>query len=189
MPDGFGGTLITPASHGIPTSISGGGSWAMDNQVFTRGFDSFGYFYKLMSMFPFRKHCLFLVVPDVVGDAVQTLDNWRHWIIYFEGWPVAFVAQDGQENLALPVDYDVLFIGGTTEWKESQGAIDCIQRAQGADKQIHIGRINNWRRYRHFAKMPGAENWTCDGTRIRYERDKAIRDWQRYMAQPPLITI
>ena len=187
MPDGFAGVLTTPATYGIPEGVQAGHPWAADNQAFTQGFNPDTFFPWLEDMIPFRSLCLFVPVPDVVGDAVQTLDNWRRWVRIFEGWPLAFVAQDGQEDLPMPPDYDVLFIGGSTEWKESAAAIDCIKRAEG--RLVHIGRINNWRRYRHFARMPGAENWTCDGTRIRYERDKATRDWQRYMAQPPLITI
>ena len=187
MPDGFAGVLTTTSHWGVPSSLVNGCKWAMDNQAFTQGFNAHEYFYRLLMLEPFWSNCLFLVVPDVVGDAIQTLDNWRHWVRYFATWSVAFVAQDGQENLPMPDDFDVLFIGGTTEWKESDAAIDCIKRARY--KRIHIGRVNTWRRYRHFARMPGAENWTCDGTRIRYERDKATRDWQRYMAQPPLITI
>ena len=189
VPVGFAGVLTAPATYGIPAGITAGYQWAADNQAFTQGFDPDLFFpwLNLLAITPFKDSCLFVTVPDVVGDAIQTLDNWRHWIHRFEGWPVAFVAQDGQENLAMPGDFDVLFVGGTTDWKESGAAIDCIKRAEG--KRVHIGRVNNWRRYRHFARMPGAENWTCDGTRIRYERDKATRDWQRYMAQPPLITI
>ena len=188
MPDGFAGVLVTPATKGVPISVKNGAAWAADNQVFTKGFSAERYFPWLEKMTPYRNQCLFLVIPDVVGNAVATLDEWEWSKGWWElGWDLAFVAQDGQESLPLPIDYDVLFIGGTTEWKESQGAIDCIQRAKG--KRIHIGRVNNWRRYRHFARMPGAENWTCDGTRIRFERDKATRDWQRYMTQPPLIRI
>lgn len=188
VPVGFAGVLTTPASYGVPEGVRVGHSWAADNQVYTQGFDPDIFVPWLDTLWVYRNNCLFVTVPDVVGGAVATLESWQRWIpLFHPDWSVAFAAQDGQEDLPMPSDYDVLFIGGSTEWKESGAAIDCIKRAEG--KRIHIGRVNNWRRYRHFARMPGAESWTCDGTRIRYERDKATRDWQRYMAQPPLITI
>jgi len=186
LPEGFAGYLVTPSMRGIPQGIQAGARWAADNQAYTKGFDAGMFFPWLKQMEPYASTCLFVTVPDVVGDAIQTLDNWRRLNGYFQGWPRAFVAQDGQENLPLPQGFDVLFIGGFTKWKESRAAIDCINRT---DKPIHVGRINTWRRYRHFARMPGAASWTCDGTRIRYERDKATKEWQRYMAQPPLLGI
>jgi hypothetical protein len=164
--------------------------WAADNNAFTQGFRPYVFFNWLDSLWPFRDSCLFVTVPDVVGDALQTLDNWRHWVRYFEGWPLAFVAQDGQENLNMPTNFDTLFVGGSTKWKESQGAIDCIKRAQKMRKHIHIGRVNWQRRYNLFNVLDGSILFTCDGTRPRFDgKNKTHKAWEGYMAQRPLITI
>ena len=184
------GVLAAPATYGIQAGISAGLPWAADNQAFTRGFDPDKFFPWLESLRPFRERCLFVTVPDVVGDAIQTLYNWRHWRRHFSGWPLAFVAQDGQEDLAMPSDFAALFIGGSTEWKESSAAISCIKRAQLRGAHIHIGRVNWGRRYRMFAQLKGSEKFTCDGTRTRYDgTQKAMAAWAGYMAQRPLITI
>ena len=184
------GVLVAPASYGVPAGIVAGMAWAADNQAFTQGFNPGVFFPWLESLLPYRDTCLFVAVPDVVGDPIQTGANYRHWLRYFEGWPVAFVAQDGQEDLPMPDYYDALFIGGSTRWKESQGAIDCIRRAQQAGKHIHIGRVNWRRRYELFSVLDGSDRFTCDGTRTRYDgTKKAMAAWAGYMAQPPLITI
>lgn len=184
------GVLTSPGHNGIPKGIYDGLPWAADNQAFTQGFDPDHYFRWLEKMEPYRDTCLFVVVPDVVGDAIQTLDNFRYWLPYFIDWPIAFAAQDGQENLSLPPYFDTLFIGGSTEWKESQAAINVIKRAQSMRKHIHIGRVNWGRRYRLFSILRGADNFTCDGTRPRFEGvDKTLKAWRGYEAQPALIRI
>ena len=182
--------ILTSPHHGTTSGIHDGALWAADNGAFTKGFQPQKYFNWLDRMMPYRDECLFVTVPDIVGDAIQTLDNWRHWVRYFDGWSLAFVAQDGQENLSMPRGFDTLFIGGSTEWKESQGAIDCIKRAQDMRKHIHIGRVNWKRRYNLFNVLDGSIMFTCDGTRTRFDgKDKTLKAWRSYMAQRPLITI
>jgi len=188
--DGAFGIITSPQHKGVPASIINGSLWAADNNAFTQGFNPAHYFPWLETMTPYRDACLFVVVPDVVGDAIQTLDNYRHWLRFFDGWPLAFAAQDGQENLPLPNNFDTLFIGGSTAWKESQGAIDCVRRAQALRKHIHIGRVNWRRRYNLFNVLDGSAVFTCDGTRTRFEgKKKTLAAWAGYMNQRPLITI
>jgi len=187
--DSFG-VLTSPAHKGVARGIIDGLPWAADNNAFTQGFEPVNYFSWLRNMEPYRDMCLFVVVPDVVGDAIQTGANYRHWLRYFESWPVAFAAQDGQEYLPLPQYFDALFIGGSTQWKESQAAISVIRRAQKMGKAIHIGRVNWGRRYKMFNILKGSESFTCDGTRTRFEgKSKTLRAWGGYEAQRPLITI
>jgi len=184
------GVLTSPYHGSIPVGIKAGLKWAADNNAFTRGFKPNWFFSWLETMEPYKNNCLFVAVPDIVGDAIQTLDNWRHWARYFEGWPLAFVAQDGQENIPMPCYFDALFVGGSTAWKESQGAIECIQKAQRMGRHVHIGRVNWQRRYNLFRVLNGSDDFTCDGTRPRFDgKDKAHAAWNRYMAQKPLVTI
>jgi hypothetical protein len=177
------GILTTPGHAGIPAGIVAGMDWAADNEAFTRGFDPDRFFPWLNRLAPHRACCLFIPVPDVVSDAAATTANYWQWMPHFTGWPLAFVAQDGQEDLAFPSDeWQVLFIGGSTEWKLSIGAESCIKRAQAMGKRIHIGRVNWWKRYAHFRAMEGSDEWTCDGTRTRYEGTKrTVEAWADYM--------
>jgi hypothetical protein len=140
----------------------------------------------LETLSTYKSTCLFITCPDVIGDAMATLALFKKYTDRFFGWPVAFVAQDGQEGLDFPPlhQWDCLFIGGSTTWKMSEAAIDCIVRARSIGKHIHIGRVNWYQRYKHFASLKDSEHFTCDGTRVRYERTKAIHAWRAYMKRP-----
>lgn len=191
----FAGILTSPAHRGppAPEGIRAGMMWAAENEAYTRGFDPDRFFPWLEEMAQYKERCLFIPVPDVVGDCIQTLENYRHWRRWFGDWPVAFIAQDGQEHMSFPRPHETwgtLFIGGTTAWKESAGAIDCIRRGQELGKRIHIGRVNWKRRYDMFKILAGSEGFTCDGTRVRFDgREKALEAWSGYMDQQTLIQI
>ena len=181
-----GPMITTPGHKGLPSGIVNGSQFAVDNEAFTRGFDPGRYFPYLEMLAPYRANCLFVTVPDVVGDSIQTLSLYRQWVRHFEGWPIAFVAQDGQENLPLPGYYDWLFIGGSTEWKMSPASDDCIRRAKADGKRVHIGRVNSEKRFKHF-QLIGADS--CDGTNPTFEPDRAKKRWSRMEKQMRLITV
>ncbi len=180
------GVLVTPGMRGIPRSIKNGWLWAADNQAYTKRFDLRIFLSWLKTMRDYLATCLFVACPDVVGNATETLSLFWQYHHNFIDWPIAFVGQDGQENMDFPPSelWQCLFIGGTTRWKVSAAAIECIYRAQNLGKHIHIGRVNYYRRYQHFARLNNSERFTCDGTRIRYERTKALKDWKKYMLAP-----
>lgn len=184
------GILTSPGhSRGIPMGISAGMDWAGDNDCFKNSFNPDRYFAWLLTMLPYRSTCLFLSVPDVVGNAAATVDSFERWHsdARFIGWPLAFVAQDGQELLDFPDPdkWQTLFVGGSTSWKVSDAAAFCIHRAQQLDMHIHIGRVNWGRRYRYFRGMPGSDDFTCDGTRTRFDGvDVALSQWASYMGAP-----
>lgn len=180
------GILTTPSHKGVPIGILEGMDWAADNQAFTVGFDPELFFPWLASMEPYRAKCLFVPPPDVAGDARATIAQFYRWRPCFDGWPCAFVVQDGQENLELPdlQLWSTLFVGGTTEWKLSEAAYSIILAAQQLGKRIHIGRVNWWRRYQHFASMPGSREWTFDGTRTRFDgTQRTLEAWAGYTAR------
>lgn len=178
------GMLTTPAQRGVLQGIRDGMNWAADNGCFKREFDPTTFFSWLKRLEPYKSKCMFVVAPDKVGDAHETLWLFKKWRSDFGDWPVAFVAQDGQEHLDFP-EYDqwsTLFIGGSTSWKLSYGAIQCIDRAMGLGKHIHIGRVNARRRYRYFRAMKGSEDFTCDGTRTRFDgTQRTIEIWAKLM--------
>ena len=109
-----------------------------------------------------RDLCRFVAVPDVVGCARRTLECFRHWQPRLAKWPVAFVCQDGQENLEIPWDNcAAVFIGGSTDWKMGPHAAAIVKASKVIGKWCHVGRINTPGRLEYFEDL-GADS--CDGT-------------------------
>lgn len=182
----FWGQIVTPqrwANH-----IADGRLWCMDNGVFTGKFSEAEFWDKLEKMRDYQKTCLFVVAPDVVGNAIATMSSFRYWGCRIQalGWPVAFVAQDGQELFNFPPEFDALFIGGSTEWKMSKEADLCIRKAQKMGKWVHVGRVNSRKRMRHFQVM-GVDS--VDGTHVTFAPDKNHPIIERQLRQKPLIHI
>ena len=182
-PDYFG-IMARPSDESVALGIKAGRRWACDNEAFTRGFEPDRFFLFLDKLKPWRDTCLFIVCPDVVGDAWQTLWLYSEWADRCRQFgPVAFVAQDGQEGIEFPFIFDWLFIGGTTEWKMSPAADSCIQRAKRMGKPVHVGRVNSIKRILHFAQM-GVDS--VDGTFPCFEPDAAKKRLPKGLLQPAL---
>ena len=87
---------------------------------------------------------LWIVVPDVVGSADETLAMWCERAAPLRqrtGWNLALACQDGMtpESVAsLEVAPDVLFIGGSTPWKWESLAGWCAFHPR-----VHVGRVNS----------------------------------------------
>lgn len=180
------GIMTSPGHKGVVQGIKEGMDWAADNNAFKNGFDPGNFFTWLRKLKKYRTTCLFVTCPDKVADAEVTIEMFRKWRGELTGWPVAFVGQDGQEDLPFPgIDnegdnFDTLFIGGSTEWKENEDAISVIKRGQELGKHIHIGRVNYIRRYNLFKMIKGSQHFTCDGTRNRFVgKDETIRKWRQ----------
>ena len=162
-----GGQLLTPLTR----FNSWGGTFAIDNGAFTK-FDRRAFLSLLTREAPKINDCLFVVAPDVVGSARRTLELWKnlHHIggALAHSWNMAFVAQDGCENMDMPwSEFDWLFIGGRDPWKDSQAVEDLIKTAKILSKQVHVGRVNTPARYYKFANL-GCD--TCDGSGVsRYD--------------------
>lgn len=80
------------------------------------------------------------LVPDVVADKQGTIDRWfkyKEHAIGF-GWPLAFAVQDGMTPEDVPKDADVVFVGGTTEWKWRNLGLWTRQF-----RRVHVGRVNS----------------------------------------------
>jgi hypothetical protein len=139
--------------------------------------------------------CIFATAPDVYADAAATIERSRRWLprIRTLGYPAAFVAQDGQENLAVPWDeLDVLFIGGRKtenpkhEWKRGPHAWRLAMDAKALGKWVHVGRVNSGKTYRYFSGIADS----CDGTFLTRAPDKNLTRMQRWFSdfeqRPPL---
>ena len=181
------GVMTARAMKGVAAGIREGRPWACDNEAYTRGFEPDRFFGFLEKLQPYRGTMLFGVCVDVVGNAKATLDLYREWAHQFKRYgPVAFVAQDGQEALAFPLIFDWMFVGGTTIWKMSDAADNCIRRAKALGKPVHVGRVNSITRFRHFQLM---EVDSVDGTFPIYEPDTARRRLLGCVAQDNLFSI
>lgn len=171
------GWLITPRIRGRRISMREiAGQWAMDNDCFNvENFDPRRFIDALRLNMDIRDRCLFVVAPDVVGDADATLSRFRRWesSIHGLGYPVALAAQDGLENSAVPwTDLEALFVGGSTDWKLSPIALKLIREARRRGKWVHVGRVNSRRRVL-FCHHAGADS--IDGTHFAIEPDAALR--------------
>jgi hypothetical protein len=128
------------------------------------------------SMRRWRETCLFLVAPDVVGDAQATLQLSRPYLptIRQLGFRSAFVTQDGCCDELVPWDdFDCLFVGGTNGWKLSEASYALVDKARGLGKRTHMGRVNSLRRLRACA-VSGFD--TADGTYARFAPDRHVAD-------------
>jgi hypothetical protein len=140
-----------------------GGVFGVDNGAYAT-FDGDGLLSLLEREQPNRDRCLFVAVPDVVGSARRTLECFEHWADRLAGWPLALVAQDGQEDLTIPwTRIEAVFIGGSTVWKMSDAAEQVMRAAQVMGKHVHVGRVNTPSRMTRFQDL-GVD--TCDGTGI-----------------------
>lgn len=104
-----------------------------------------------------------VVVPDVVEDAAETLrlaDRWLPWVL--DRAPMALLAvQDGMEPRHVAhmlCDRVGVALGGSTEWKERQLA----QRVWRAS-WLHVLRVNTARRV-HLCSIAGATSF--DGSSV-----------------------
>jgi hypothetical protein len=148
------GRLIQPRhTSSIERTHETGMPWAADNDCF-QGLNEKKYVAMLDRITPVAESCLFVTVPDVVGDALTTAKMFETWAeaLKRRGLPAALVAQDGLEDMAGWLGrtwhrIDALFIGGSTEWKESATAIAFADEARARGKWVHWGRVNTKRRF------------------------------------------
>lgn len=182
--------MLDPRNHlGMITTPKQGNKhipgvkWCGDNGCFGKGYPGDdAWFAWLQSLTPYAADCLFAVAPDVFdpaagkGDAVATLVRSAPWLprIRALGYPAALVAQDGLEDLDVPWGtFDVLFIGGSTEWKLGPHAAALILEAKALGKLVHMGRVNSHERLLG-AHLRGCD--TADGTYIAFGPDVNLPD-------------
>lgn len=120
----------------------------------------------------YRGNCLFIVAPDVVGDAEATLALSPPYLptIRQLGFKAAYVSQDGADSTPLPWDdFDCLFVGGTDSWKLSEASYELIAEARSRGKWCHMGRVNSLQRLK-AAAVSGFDS--VDGTYLKYGPDE-----------------
>jgi hypothetical protein len=183
MTAGLLGSIHTPAG-GMPPDPDI--PWCADNGCFSDAFDEDKWWQWLSRLDP--SGCLFAVAPDVVGDAAATLTRSAPWLprIRACNLPAALAFQDGQEAIPVPWDdFDVAFIGGTTDWKLGPHARALVAEAKARGKWVHMGRVNSERRYQ-YARHIGCDS--ADGTYLAFGPDVNLPKALRWGAQGDLFS-
>jgi hypothetical protein len=150
------GILLTPFSQRSTPSPEW--AWAADNGCFSSRWN-YETWSSWLATRPQPGKALFAVVPDVVANHKQTVEQWQqhHTFVQNLGFKAAFVLQDGATYDTIPWhQLDCLFIGGTTEYKLSQDAKQFTQYAKSLGKWVHMGRVNSQKR------IELAVGWGCD---------------------------
>ncbi len=112
-------------------------------------------FLGLLDKYKLRQHDpMWITVPDALGSKNETL---RLWDLYSTrlrkyGVPLAFVAQDGMVPSDVPKSADLVFIGGSTNWKWRNVALFCA-----SFPRVHVGRVN-WHDKLEYCERVGAES-------------------------------
>ena len=165
-PDLVAGQFCTPLTN----NKNWGGAFAIDNGAYS-GLDRDAWFRLLKKHEQHKERCMFVVIPDIVGNARRTDD--LYFIItqdtrthpYTKQW--AYVMQDGHEDSRISWDAmrgKWMFIGGTNRFKDSSAAYDIVKTAKAiGDIKIHVGRVNTPKRYEVYADL-GCD--TCDGSGV-----------------------
>jgi hypothetical protein len=195
----FGIGLLVQPGNSYHLKVKRYPFWAADNGAFSSkgGFDHVRFVTMLHrpELRAAAASCRFVVAPDVlrvlpcrtvIGDAAATLAQFPAWAreIRSLGYPVALVAQDGLENMLRDVPWhlvDVLFIGGSTEWKLSEGARRCVEAARARGKASHMGRVNSGKRFA-LAQSWGVD--TADGTFLAFGPQKNLPRLLSWLEQP-----
>ena len=142
--------------------------WAADNGCFAQG-EQFTplTFYRWLARVP-RSRLLFVVAPDVFPDHAATVARATPFLkdLRADGYPTAFVAQNGADVMTVPWElFDCLFIGGTAPWKLGRPARQLVRHALQLGKRVHMGRVNSSRRLL-YARLIGCH--TADGTFLKF---------------------
>jgi hypothetical protein len=190
LPDHGIGWLMTPNMGNRPKTDRAW-YWGADTGCFSKTYDfRVGeYLEWLREREDLRPWCLFATAPDVVGNAAQTAEFAREILPVIRGldYPAALVAQDGLERLHVPWDtFDVLFLGGSTEWKLGPAAARLTRQARERGKWVHMGRVNSYKRIRYAAEI-GCDS--ADGTFIAFGAKKNVPQvvkWYRKLEEEGL---
>lgn len=179
------GFMFTPQmGNHIPDDVV----WAADNGRFSAPHKYTDEKYLAWLSERDASRCLFATAPDVLADHNATVALSVPLLprIRALGYKPAFVAQDGFDSATTPWDeFDVLFIGGTTEFKLSCG--DAIREAKRRGKWVHMGRVNSFQRLRVATAM-GCDS--ADGTYLKFGPDingPKLIGWLNELNRSPML--
>ena len=151
------GHLFSPGGQRGPLEFM---PFALDNGVYALGdrWDESNWIKLLDWALISGQSPLWNLVPDSVADRAATLEKWTKYseLAASYQWPLAFAVQDGMVPCDVPDRAEVIFLGGSTEWKWQTVKLWCAHFAR-----VHVGRVNTYRRLWECHEA-GAES--VDGT-------------------------
>lgn len=173
--------IVTPsAGNAVHPTVR---DWCADNAVFANRYPGDDKYLAWLGRRSWAvARCRFAVAPDVVGDAEATVARSTPMFdrIRAAGFPVAFALQDGAEEIELPwSEFDVAFIGGSTEWKLGDAAERLAKQAGALGKWVHMGRVNSLKRMLRAHAM-GCDS--ADGTFLAHGPDRRIPQVLQWIA-------
>jgi hypothetical protein len=157
----IGGSLRGPYPH-LPYALDNGRFPAWSSGKEWSEAEYFDLLAKVRTAYSENGHQkpLWALVPDVVADKDATMAEWDKWasVVRHElpGVCLAFAAQDGMTPDDVPADAEVVFLGGSDDFKRPAIAEWCK-----VFPRVHVGRINTYKWLVHCYES-GAES--CDGT-------------------------
>ncbi len=163
--------------------------WAADNGCFARpgAYSDDGYLAWLDAR---PRNALFACAPDIVGDWTATLSRALPLLAHIRalGFRAALVLQDGATVATVPWEAaDAVFVGGSTAWKLGP-TVPCLTReARARGLWTHMGRVNNWQRYRLAAAI-GCQS--VDGNLVAFGRDRwtpHVKGYALRLAREPML--
>jgi hypothetical protein len=163
--------------------------WCADNGSFAGNYKGDRFYLGWLAKRDNPELCEFATAPDVVCDPAATLERSLPVLprIRELGLPAALVAQNGLEDMDIPYgQFDVLFLGGDTEWKLGKGAAGLTAAAVRHGKRVHMGRVNSLVRLR-YAHEIGCTS--ADGTFLAFGPAKNLPQllwWLEIVSQPSL---
>lgn len=172
------GWLISPEGwrkppSWMPYALDNGayGAWANGKQ-----WDA-GKFMCLLESVKSHYQPLWVVVPDVVMNREATMEKWPEWAPKIRAVlphvPLAFAVQDGMTPGDVPDDADVVFVGGSTEWKWAT-----VPTWTAKFPRVHVARVNSERKLWQCHEV-GAES--CDGTGWMRGGEERIAELERFL--------
>jgi hypothetical protein len=107
-----------------------------------------------------KLHWAQIMARDVKRKLMVMPSNNSSAIVHFwagrYGWPLAIAVQDGMTPADIPANAEVIFIGGTTEWKWRS-----LPMWAQTGARVHVGRVNEVERL-HICERWRVES--VDGT-------------------------
>lgn len=164
------GSCYSPGSY-----INERTPYFLDNGAFT-GFNELSFLEHLKRGLSKKRKPDFIVAPDEVGNAQKTLELWEQWYPRLKNLeiPLAIAVQDGMTEKDVPSQANIVFVGGTTKWKEATMQTWCKKFP------THIGRCNTWRRLM-MAHYAGAISIDGTGWRRKTMNGRDAKDLLIYL--------
>jgi hypothetical protein len=186
------GRLVTPRHFPrIATTAARDIPWAADCDGFG-GFDA-GRYERMLGALRGVPGCLFVVAPDVPGEAGLTDLLFEEWMprIAAHGLPVAYVVQEeGCEYEPRGVPWgaiDALFIGCVDDREKLGPRIRAlVADARRRGRWVHMGRVNSARRVA-IAREIGCDS--IDGSGWVRWRDAHLRRGLALVSAPPQMSL